>query len=83
MGVDDMEAPVNVAIADPSIPVGDWTAQAEQWRRLNANPDGPIHGNEGFYPLTIKAAYVVGVIHGICESVAYLLQISAEMRELT
>src|SRR5262245_33774268 len=78
-----MPAPVNVAIADPSIAVLNWAAQAAQWHQLNANLEGDLHGNEDFYPLTIKAAYVIGVIHGICENVAYLLQVSSAARELT
>jgi hypothetical protein len=78
-----MAAPVNVVIADPSIPVDGWPAQAARWRELNANPEGELHGAAGFYPLTVKAAYVIGVIHGICESVAYLLQVSTSARELT
>lgn len=39
--------------------------------------DGSKHrsrGWSGFYPLTIKAAYVLGVIHDTCQSVDWLLR---------
>jgi hypothetical protein len=32
-----------------------------------------VKGNDEFFPLTIKAAYVIGVIHTICQSVTLLL----------
>lgn len=32
-------------------------------------------GNPEFYPLTIKAAYVIGIIHDICDSVSCLLRV--------
>ncbi len=66
-----MSAPVNVKLKDPTIPVRYWSTQAAGWRALNVE----VRGNPDFYPLTVKAAYVIGVIHDICTSVACLLQV--------
>lgn len=63
-----MAAPVNVRLENPTIPISHW--QADQWITLNRE----IGGNPEFFPLTIKAAYVIGVIHDICESVTCLLR---------
>lgn len=64
-----MSAPVNVLLQQPTIHVPDWADEAQQWGQLNAE----AKGNSEFYPLTVKAAYVVGVIHTICQSVSILL----------
>lgn len=45
-------------------------AYAEQWAALNREADGSSDAT----PLAIKAAYVYGVIHDICESVQLLLK---------
>ncbi len=67
-----MPAPVNVKLQAPTITIPDWPQQAKQWEDLNQ----ALGGNPGFYPLTIKVAYVIGVIHDICESVSLLLKAS-------
>jgi hypothetical protein len=64
-----MAAPVNVKLSQQSIQIKGWANQAKEWEKLNQS----INGNPNFYPLTIKAAYVIGVIHSLCESVQYLL----------
>ena len=64
-----MTAPVNVKLETPTVAIPDWNQEAAEWMSLNA----AAHGNPAFYPLTVKAAYVIGVIHDICESVSYLL----------
>jgi hypothetical protein len=46
------------------------TGQDARWRALN----NEIRGHPDFTPLTIKAAYVFGVIHDFCESVDWLLK---------
>ncbi len=61
------QAPVNVKLRNPTEQVEDW--DAVEWQALNAWAGG----HPGFYPLTIKAAYVVGIIHDLCESVSWLL----------
>ena len=67
-----MAAPVNADPKDPDMSnwssdeVNNWLREAVEWRALNP-------GNPDFYPLTIKAGYVIGVIYGICESVSCLL----------
>jgi hypothetical protein len=62
-------APVNVKVQTPTIAIPDWHHEARKWMNLNA----AAHGNPDFYPLTVKAAYVIGVVHEICESVSHLL----------
>ena len=69
-----MPAPVNVKLKDPTIPVSDWLTQVDVWGTLNRK----IAGNPDFYPLTVKAAYVIGVIHDICTSVTCLLRVGPE-----
>jgi len=64
-----MGAPVNVKLRAPTEDVENWQEQAVQWTALNREAGG----NPDFFPLTIKAAYVIGVIHDICASVSYLL----------
>ncbi len=69
---------VNVRFEIPTNPPVNWDEQAQQWRDLNATEeliDGQMRsGHPGFYPLTIKAAYVIGVIHDLCSTVSHLLQ---------
>ena len=65
-----MTAPVNVKLQNPTESIDGWNEQAQQW--LSVNKD--VNGNPDFYPLTIKAMYVIGVIHTICESVSILLR---------
>ncbi len=64
-----MTAPVNVKLKETTVVLKNWQEQKEQWLSLNA----AVKGNPDFYPLTIKALYVIGVIHDICESVDHLL----------
>ncbi len=65
-----MPAPMNVMPETPTIAIRDWPREADQWVALNVE----IKGNPDFFPLTIKAAYVIGIIHDICESVTCLLR---------
>jgi len=69
--VDEQErrAPTNVKLKQPTEAIANWDNIALEWKALNAR----IHGHPGFYPLTIKGVYVIGVIHDICESVDALL----------
>ena len=62
-------APVNVKLKEPTIKIDGWDEDAQKW--LTVNKD--VQGNPDFYPLTVKAAYVIGVIHTICQSVSILL----------
>jgi len=62
-------APVNVKLEKPTIELTKWEKQAFEWKELNNKVDG----NPDFFPLTIKAAYVMGIIHDICDSVSILL----------
>jgi hypothetical protein len=64
-----MVAPVNVLLKGPSNPTPDWIQEESIWIGINKT----IGGNPDFYPLTIKAAYVIGIIHNICQSVEILL----------
>lgn len=70
---DIMGAPVNVKLRAPTESIETWPEEETQWITLNKE----AKGNPEFYPLTIKAAYVVGVIHSICESVSRLLDPNA------
>ncbi len=63
------QAPVNVKLKYPAESVENWDILTIEWKALNAWAGG----HPGFYPLTIKAAYVIGVIHDLCESVSCLL----------
>jgi hypothetical protein len=69
---------VNVQFEVPPDPPLNWAEDARRWRELNATPvviDGETHfGHPGFYPLTIKAGYVIGTIHDLCSAVTYLLR---------
>lgn len=64
-----MTAPVNVKLKIPTLNVPGWKQEAAEWMNLNSS----VGGNPYFYPLTVKAAYAIGIIHGLCESVSYLL----------
>ncbi|MEW6499126.1 MAG: hypothetical protein AB1589_42570 [Cyanobacteriota bacterium] len=66
----EKQAPVNVKLKYPTEPVDNWDDIAFEWKTLNHL----VGGNPGFYTLTIKAAYVIGVIHDICESVDCLIR---------
>jgi hypothetical protein len=64
-----MTAPINATPEDPDTSdwledeIRRWEQEAAQWEELNP-------GNPDFYPLTVKAGYVIGVIYEICESVS-------------
>ncbi len=72
------DPPVNVRFEAPTDPPPNWDEEAQRWRNLNATQiliGGQMRsGHPGFYPLTIKAAYVIGVLHDLCSAVSYLLQ---------
>jgi hypothetical protein len=57
-------------LENPTENIEGWSEEAQKWialnREINANPD--------FFPLTIKGAYVIGIIHTICETVSILLK---------
>jgi len=74
-----VSAPVNVKLEKPTISVPNWSTQAPRWRTLNK----AIGGNPDFYPLTVKAAYVIGIIHDICTSVTCLLKVRRELLRAT
>jgi hypothetical protein len=65
-----MSAPINVRLQSPTISIPDWQQVAAAWMNLNTE----VGGNPDFYPLTVKAVYVIGIIHDLCESVSYLLR---------
>jgi hypothetical protein len=65
-----MKAPVNVKLREPTESIETWEEDVAQWMVLNKE----VRGNPEFFPLTIKAAYVIGVIHSVCESVSRLLE---------
>lgn len=62
-------APVNVKLQSPTIQIRNWPEEASNWVRLNHE----IGGNPDFFPLTIKGAYIIGVIHDLCQSIDILL----------
>ena len=64
-----MAAPINVKLKTPTVAIPNWNQEATDWMSLNA----AVQGNPDFYPLTVKAAYVIGIIYDICESVSHLL----------
>lgn len=74
-----MDAPVKFKLDAPTDHVDEWKSVAPLWHDLNAS----VRGNPAFSALTIKGAYVVGVIHGICQSVTCLLAASHVFREAT
>jgi hypothetical protein len=63
-------APVNVILHTPTNPPSNWIAQEKTWIKLNQS----IGGHPSFYALTIKGAYMIGVIHTLCQSVSILLR---------
>lgn len=65
-----MSAPVNVKLKGPTAFIDGWEDEAREWIAINT----AIGGNPEFYAPTIKAAYVIGVIHDICGSVGVLLR---------
>lgn len=68
-----MAAPVNVKLPRPNIPLPNWQVEEAEWMALNQD----VSGNPYFYPLTVKAAYVVGIVHDHCTSATCLLGCSA------
>lgn len=69
-GIEYAHPPVNLKIADPRVALPAWVQERTEWIELNRKIDGhPL-----FYPLTIKAAYVIGVIHQLCECITFLLR---------
>jgi len=62
-----MDAPVNVMLETPTVILDNWEEQAKQWKETNP-------GNPAFHPLTVKAGYVIGVIHDLCECVSHLFE---------
>lgn len=65
-----MTAPIEFKLARPASPDAAWRAAEPLWIQLN----NESNGNPAFSPLAIKGAYVIGVIHGLCESVSCLLR---------
>jgi len=65
-----MPAPVNVKLEKPTISLPTWQSEANKWLNLNSL----VRGNRDFYPLTVKAAYVIGIIHDLCISVSILIK---------
>jgi hypothetical protein len=65
-----MEAPFNVYLESPTREPRRWKEQAQMWTILNKEIGGPA----GYFPLTIKAVYVTGIIREICMSVDILLK---------
>ncbi len=74
-----MAAPVNVKLQHPTVHLKHWPVESTDWQELNA----AVGGNPDFYPLTVKAGYVLGVIHDLCESIAILLRSSPNPAILT
>lgn len=62
--------PVNLKLGDPTAALAAWPDERSEWIALNR----VIGGHPLFHPLTIKAAYVVGVVHQLCECVTFLLR---------
>lgn len=60
----------NVAYDPPPHPPQNWVTEAHLWSKLNQE----VGGNPQFKPLTVKAAYVIGTMHGLCRAVSILLQ---------
>ncbi len=65
-----MGTPIDVKYGEPTEVIDTWPEEKLQWIALNRE----ANGNPEFKPLTIKASYIIGAIHGICESVECLLQ---------
>jgi hypothetical protein len=77
--------PMNVYLQVPTDPPPDWPRQAQQWINLNTTPATirgyTGHGHPDFYPLTVKAGYVVGLIYDVCGAVTALLHDKRTRRE--
>ncbi|MBM3130863.1 MAG: hypothetical protein FJ009_19825 [Chloroflexi bacterium] len=71
-------APVNVKLQEPTEIIPEWQEESQRWKNLNEIAGG----NPLFFPLTIKAVYVIGIIHDLCESVSFLLR-SPNVRQTT
>jgi len=65
-----MSTPTQVVEPDPTVVGQAWKAEQQMWETLNKD----AFGCQGFSPITTKAMYVLGVIHGICTSVTSLLK---------
>jgi hypothetical protein len=63
------DAPINVKLSAPIVPDSAWVSQEQVWLSLNQQ----VAGHPGFNALTIKAAYVIGIVHDICEVVDVLI----------
>lgn len=50
-------------------PTSDWATQSPSWEKLGQD----IGVDPGFYPLTVKALYVTGIILAACQSIDTLL----------
>lgn len=74
-----MAAPVRFKLDTPTEHKDQWQKVASEWRDLNAS----VRGNPDFSELTIKGAYVIGVIHGICQSVTCLLDAAPRFKMMT
>jgi hypothetical protein len=64
------ETPVNVFLSSPTVPIEAWNEQDRRWARLNVD----VGGDDGFYPLTVKAFFVFGVQLANFWSVSSLLK---------
>jgi|GEM_PF-1252480 len=63
------DVPVNVCIARPASPLPQWAQEEPRWIALNRE----VGGHPDFFPLTVKAFYVIGLIWAACKSVGILL----------
>lgn len=61
--------PINVKLSSPTVPDANWPSQERAWLALNQQ----VAGHPNFNALTIKAAYVIGIVHDICEAVDALV----------
>jgi hypothetical protein len=59
----------NVKLKVPTAKPKNWSREARLWKALNREAGGHAR----FFPLTVKAGYVIGVIYDICQSVSQLL----------
>ena len=62
------QAPIN--IKSPTIHINSWKNKSDHWLDLNID----IGGNPDLSPITIKAAYIIGIIFDSCYSVDLLLR---------
>jgi len=74
-----LHAPVKFKLDTSTDHADEWQRVAPLWHDLNTS----VRGNPAFSALTIKGAYVVGVIYGICQSVTCLLAASQVFKEVT